>query len=133
LTTTTRATGTFDVKMLPQTPSDLAAAANLGRMTLDKSYRGDLEGAASGEMLAMMTDTPGSAVYVAIERVRGALSGRSGSFALHHTGIMDRNAQGLSIAVVPDSGTEQLAGIRGTLMIRIEGGKHFYDFDYTLP
>ena len=133
MTTTTRATGTFDVKMLPQTPSDLAAAANLGRMTLDKSYRGDLEGAASGEMLAMMTDTPGSAVYVAIERVSGRLNGRQGSFALHHRGVMTRGAPELMVEISPDSGTGELTGIAGTMTIEIRGRDHFYTIDYELP
>jgi hypothetical protein len=45
---------------------------------------------------------------------------------------MTRGAQQLSITVVPDSGTDQLAGLAGQMTIKIEGGKHFYDFEYTL-
>ena len=38
----------------------------------------------------------------------------------------------LSITVVPDSGTGQLAGLAGKMMIKITDGKHFYEFEYTL-
>ena len=46
---------------------------------------------------------------------------------------MTRGTPELRITVVPDSGTDQLAGIAGTLSIQIENGKHSYDLDYTLP
>jgi hypothetical protein len=75
----------------------------------------------------------GSAGYVAIERVTATLAGRSGSFVLQHSGSMDRGAQRLSITVVADSGTGGLAGISGELRITITGGKHFYEFEYSLP
>ena len=38
----------------------------------------------------------------------------------------------LTIIVVPDSGTDELKGISGKLTIKIENGKHFYEFDYSL-
>ena len=74
----------------------------------------------------------GSAGYVAIERVSGTLQGRGGTFVLQHNGIMNRGAPQLSMTVVPDSGTDQLAGLAGTMTINIVDGKHFYDFAYTL-
>jgi hypothetical protein len=123
------ATGTFDVKLTPQSTEDPA----LGRMTLDKQFHGDLEGASKGQMLTGMTDVKGSAGYVAIERVTGALGRRSGTFILQHSGTMTRGAQQLSITVVPDSGTGALTGLQGKLSIQIEGGKHSYDFEYSLP
>lgn len=127
------ARGTFDVKLTPQ-PSDDKSDTPLGRMTLDKVFHGDLEGTSHGEMLTGSTPVKGSAVYVAVERVEGTLQGRKGTFLLHHTGIMTRGAPSLSITVVPDSGTGQLAGISGKLDIQIaEGGKHTYDFEYALP
>jgi hypothetical protein len=128
-----KASGTFEVQMQPLWQSEQTEGATLGRMSLDKKFQGELEGAGKGEMLSAVTATPGSAGYVAIERVTASLHGREGSFVLQHTGIMTRGAQQLSIAVVPDSGTGQLAGLAGKLAIRIEGGKHFYDFDYSLP
>ena len=38
----------------------------------------------------------------------------------------------MAVTVVPDSGTDQLVGLAGTMTIIIEGGKHSYDFEYTL-
>ena len=132
---TSHATGPFDVKLAPQKPeSPVAEAAGLSRMLLDKQYHGDLEATGKGEMLASRPDAKGSGVYVALERVTGTLKGRSGSFVLHHTGIMNRGVPQLAIEVAPDSGTDQLAGLTGKMKINIAAdGKHSYEFDYTLP
>jgi uncharacterized protein DUF3224 len=127
---TTHASGSFEVQVNPQA-QDAAEGSTLGRMSIDKQFHGDLEATGKGEMLTASTDT-GSAVYVAIERVTGMLHGRSGSFALVHHGTMTRDAQQLTITVVPDSGTGQLAGLAGSLTITIVDGKHLYDFEYTL-
>jgi hypothetical protein len=70
---------------------------------------------------------------VAIERVTGTLHGRSGAFALQHSGTMTRGVPQLSVTVVPDSGTGQLVGLTGTMIINIADGKHSYEFEYTLP
>jgi hypothetical protein len=128
------AAGTFDVKIEPQKADNKPAeTAKLGRMSIDKIFHGDLVGTSQGEMLSLMTEVKGSGVYVAIERVNGTLAGKTGSFAMHHTGLMVKGEPSLVVSVVPDSGTGGLTGIAGTLMIKIEGGKHFYEFDYTLP
>ena len=126
----THARGSFEVQINPQM-EDKAEGSTLGRMSLDKQFQGDLEATGKGEMLTAGTDT-GSAVYVAIERVTGTLHGRSGSFALMHIGTMTRDAQQLTITVVPDSGAGQLVGLAGKLAITIVDGQHFYDFEYTL-
>ena len=124
-----RITGEFDVKLTPQDgPADQP-----GRMLLDKQFHGALEARSLGQMLAWRTSVPGSAGYVAMERVTGKLDGREGSFVLQHNATMDKGAQSLNIIVVPDSGTDGLVGLNGRMAIRIEGGKHFYDFDYGLP
>lgn len=130
----TRATGPFDVKLTPQSSDAMPEGTTLGRMSLDKQFHGDLEAVSKGEMLTAMTSVKGSAGYVAIERVTGTLGGRKGTFTLQHSGTMARGAQQLTVTVVPDSGTGDLAGLTGSMAIRIEaGGKHFYDFDYELP
>ena len=129
---TVHAKGMFDVKLVPQ-PADDNLAGVIERMSADKQYHGDLEGSAKGQMLAAGTPVKDSAGYVAVERVTGTLNGRRGSFVLLHRGVMNRGAQSLMITVVPDSGTDQLAGLAGTMGITITDGKHFYDFDYTLP
>ena len=127
------AKGTFEVKITPQTPDGKFEDANMGRMTIDKQFHGDLEGASKGQMLTGMTEVKGSAGYVAMERVTGTLKGRSGSFVLQHSATMNRGAPQLSITVVPDSGAGQLVGLTGKMEIIINNGKHSYDFEYTLP
>jgi len=129
---TNHATGPFEVKVTPQ--DDKSGDSALGRMTLDKQYHGDLEAAGKGQMLTAGTDVKGSGGYVAIERVTGTLRGRTGSFVLQHSGTMTQGVPQLTITVVPDSGTGQLAGIAGKMNIIIAAdGKHSYDFEYTLP
>ena len=128
----THASGEFEVKMTPQPADEKSASTAVGRFTLAKLFRGDLEGTSKGEMLAVMA-AEGSAGYVAMEQVTGTLNGRAGKFALQHSGTMTRGAPQLSVTVVPDSGTDQLKGLAGKMAIKIDGGKHSYEFEYTLP
>ena len=126
-----RAKGTFEVKLNPQ---DEGAGAPVGRMTIDKQFQGDLVGASKGQMLMASSESEkGSAGYVAIEKVTGTLNGRDGTFYLQHDATMNRGAGELNIVVLPDSGTDQLTGLRGTMNIIIDAGKHSYEFDYELP
>jgi Protein of unknown function (DUF3224) len=122
------ASGPFDVKLTAQKPdSEVAQAANLGRMTIDKQFHGDLEAVSKGEMLFEKT-----AGYVALERVTGSLKGRRGSFVLQHSATVKRGVPDLLIFVVPDSGTGELQGLTGKMNIIIApDGKHSYTFDYA--
>jgi hypothetical protein len=130
---TQHAKGPFEVKILPQKPdSDVAEAAKLGRMSIDKQFHGDLDATSKGEMIAAQTEVKGSAGYVAMERVTGTLKGRKGSFVLQHSATMNRGVPELSITVVPDSGTGELTGLTGKMNIIITDGKHSYEFDYGL-
>jgi hypothetical protein len=129
---THHARGTFEVKLAPQTDEGVAPEELLARLTIDKRFQGDLEATSKGQMLSASTAVKGSAGYVAIERVTGTLAGRRGSFVLQHSGTMTRGAPQLVISVVPDSGTDALEGIAGTMTIEIADGKHSYDFAYTL-
>ena len=128
-----KATGTFDVKITPQA-SDLAPEGpNLGRMSIDKTYHGDLDGPAKGEMItAAGIAVKESAAYSAVERVSGTLHGKKGSFALQHTGIMTRGTPSLNVTVVPDSGTGELTGLSGKMDIIIEGKQHSYVLEYEI-
>jgi len=126
----TRVNGEFDVKLNPMAAD--GPEPSIQRLALDKQFRGGLEGTSKGQMLAVNTDIKNSAGYVAIERVTGTLSGRSGSFALQHNGIMTRGEGNLTISVVPDSGTGALTGLAGKMTITITGGKHLYDFEYEI-
>jgi hypothetical protein len=128
---TEHAKGTFDVALKPLEPYNTEEGASIGRMSLDKIFHGDLEAVGKGEMLTAMTDIQNSAGYVAVERIAGTLNGRKGTFAVLHRGIMTRGAPELIITVVPDSGTDELTGLSGTMTITITEGKHIYDFEYT--
>lgn len=126
------AQGTFNVQLTPQPTHDKAPRV-LDRLAIAKQFYGDLEATSAGEMLSASTDVEGSAGYVAIEQVSGTLHGRSGGFVLQHSGSMARGKPGLTISVVPDSGTGQLAGLMGEMTITITEGAHTYGFTYTLP
>jgi hypothetical protein len=121
-----KASGTFEVKLTPVGDSEIA------QRTIEKTFSGDLAATSIGVMLAVGTATKGSAGYVALEKVTGALAGKRGSFALQHFGIMNRGAPELIVRVVPDSGAGELAGIAGSMTINIVEGKHLYELEYTL-
>jgi hypothetical protein len=129
-----RVTGSFEVKVTPQKPdTQVARAANLGRLTIDKRFHGALEGVSKGEMLATHTEVEGSAAYVALERVTGKLNGRSGSFVLQHSATMVRGKPASSVTVVPDSGTGELRGLSGKMIITVApDGGHSYEFDFRV-
>ena len=127
-----RAEGPFNVARAAE-PVHAKAEGLLGRHALDKVFHGALEAVSTGEMLSAGTATPGSAGYVAIEKVTGTLDGRAGSFYLQHSGTLTRGQGTLSIHVIPDSGTDGLTGLKGTMQIVIaEGGKHSYVFEYEV-
>ena len=126
-----QAKGEFEVNLQPLdayiTGED---EINLGRMSIDKIFSGDLAANSKGEMLSAMTAVKGSAGYVAIEQVKGSLSGKDGSFVLQHFATMSHGKNRLVLEVVPDSGAGELIGLSGKMSIKIENGKHYYEFDY---
>lgn len=122
------ATGHFSVETRPEATS----GGGVGRFSLTKTFRGDLQGASTGEMLAVRTQTQGSAGYVLIEHVTGTLQGRSGTFLLQHHGIMDRGQPRLEVVVIPDSGTAGLTGLSGGMSIDA-ADNHAYVLRYSLP
>ena len=127
-----QARGIFEVKVVPLPADEGTDTGGFGRLSIDKTLSGDLAGTSKGQMVGAFTAVEGSAGYVALERVTGTLDGRKGSFILQHSGSMSRGTQTMNVTVVPDSGTEELTGLAGTMQIIIEGKKHSYVFDYTL-
>lgn len=105
----------------------------VGHMTFHKKFDGELDATSVVEMLHVQGGVKGSAVYVAIEHISGTLQGRSGTFCAYHSGVMNRGASSLAIFIVPDSGTDQLEGVAGSMQIDIVDSKHFYTLDFTLP
>ena len=133
-TMTKLAKGTFEVKMTPMTAEDAVGDPTIGRLGMAKQFAGDLDGTSKGQMLGTQSEAvEGSGGYVAMERFTGTLGGKKGSFTMQHIGTMQGGKFDLNVAVVPDSGTGELTGISGKLKIIIEGSKHLYEFDYSLP
>jgi hypothetical protein len=126
------ATGSFEVVMHAEPPYDIDEGASIGRVSLKKQFKGDLEASSSVEMIGARSEVKGSAGYVAIERVTGLLHGRKGTFVLQHSGTMTRGRGELSVTVVPDSATGELKGLSGRMTIEIVDGKHSYGFEYAL-
>lgn len=124
--------GEFEVRHTPEEPVPMGDGAVARHSRFDKHFHGDLDAVSVVHMLAVGTDVPGSAAYVAIERVSGSLQGRAGTFFMQHNGVMARGAPTLSLSVVPDSGAGELAGLSGRMAIDIVDGKHYYTFDFTL-
>jgi len=130
---TMHATGTFVVKMAPAEASAIGQQAGIGRMTIDKTFSGMLEGTSQGEMLTAGTEATGAGAYVALERITGSIDSHKGEFLLMHDGTMLKNSPGAwHVVIVPNSGTGELAGIAGKMTIIIAGGKHSYEFAYTI-
>ena len=129
---TTRATGTFTIETWDATPYDEQDDISLSRTRVTKTFTGEIQGTSTAELL--MAQAPeGSAAYVGMERIVGAVNGRAGSFVLHHSATADRGAQSASWTVVPDSGTGELRGIRGQARIDITSdGGHTFTLDYDL-
>ena len=124
------ARGTFEVTIEAEPPFFEQDGIKLNRNVVRKEFSGDLVGRSEAQMVAAHTATPGSAGYVAIEHFTGSVGGKSGSFVLQHSGLMDRGDAALTVTIVPDSGTGELAGISGTLQIDIDAGTHSYVLEY---
>jgi Protein of unknown function (DUF3224) len=127
VTTTLRATGQFLVDFEPLAADDEV----IGRMRVTKAFTGGLSGTSVAQMLSVGTAVEGSTGHVAVERFTGELDGRHGGFMLVHAGMMRRGETSLAVTVVPDSGTGELLGLRGTFGIDNLGSRHEYTFDYA--
>lgn len=131
--TTRTAAGDFDVKMLPPASGGEATGDGFLRLSMEKTFRGALDGTSVVAMMATSDGKSPAGGYVALERFTGKLDGKAGGFILQHSGIMAPGMMEIRVVVSPGSGTGDLAGIEGTLDIRLEGKKHFYTLTYKLP
>ncbi|MFF5172865.1 DUF3224 domain-containing protein [Micromonospora sp. NPDC000089] len=131
---TTRAEGTFTLDSWDQEAYDEAEGAVLGEARITKTFSGDLTGTSATRILMCRAQVETSAAYAGFERFTGALAGRKGSFVLHHDAVAEGETGSLSWTVVPDSGTDELRGLRGGGQISggPDGG-HRYVLDYELP
>lgn len=115
-------------------PFDERDGVALARVTLSKTFHGDLTATSVVHMLMVTTEVERSRAYVAVERIDGTLHGRTGSFVVRHDAVSDDGEQSLRVSIVPDSGTGALRGIRGGMDIAVApDGSHSYTLDYRLP
>jgi len=126
------AKGTFQIQMTAEPPYSNEDGVSIGRAAFTKQFTGDLVADSKVDMIGARTPEPTSAGYVAIERIVGTLGGKRGSFVVQHTGVMNRGASSLKVTVVPDSGTAELAGLRGEMTIEIIEKVHHYTLTYDL-
>ena len=124
------ARGPLDVNIEAEPPFLEQDGLKLNCNVVRKEFSGDMVGASEARMIAAFTGTPGSAGYVAIEHFTGSVGGKSGSFVLQHSGVMNKGDAQLTVTIVPDSGAGELAGISGTLEIDNDEGQHSYVLDY---
>ena len=124
------ARGTFDVNTEAEPPFLEQDGLKLNRNVVRKEFSGDMVGVSEAQMIAAFTGNPGSAGYVAIDHFTGSVGGKSGSFVLQHSGVMNRGDAQLTVMIVPDSGTGELIGISGTLEIDNDEGRHSYVLHY---
>lgn len=125
----TTTTGRFDLTSWDEETYDDAEGARLQRVRNTKRFEGGIDGVSEANLLMALAPED-AAAYVGIERVTAAIDGRKGTFVLRHSAS---TAVGLDIDVVPNSGTGDLAGLRGVLTIeKSPEGEHTYSFDYEM-
>lgn len=126
------ARGPMDVNIEAEPPFMEQDGLKLNRHVVRKEFSGDMVGASEAQMIAAVTATPGSAGYVAIEHFTGSVGGKTGSFVLQHSGVLNRGDARLEVTIVPDSGAGGLTGISGALEIHNDEGRHSYVLHYKI-
>jgi Protein of unknown function (DUF3224) len=124
----------FEVTGWEPEPLELGepGAVAFGRVTLRKAFSGPLTGSSVVTMTsAAVGESPVG--YAALELVTGTLDGRSGTFVLQHTGVVDDGAPPPAGVVLPGTGTGELSGLRGTMTIEHEESGAVLTLDYDLP
>lgn len=124
--------GSFAIKSIPEQGDSALNKMGGMKMLFEKDFSGDLKAKSIVSMMGLMNRELNSGGYVALEIVEGVLEGKTGSFVLQHSSLMNRGVPGQSITVVPDSGTLELQGIKGQMTIDILEGQHYYTFEYEL-
>jgi hypothetical protein len=127
----TIASGVLDVDYTDERYAE-RAGSQMSRRRLRKVFHGDIEGESAGEFLIAVAPD-GSAAYVGIDGVTAAIRGASGAFVLVHSATRSTDGESAQIEVLPGSATDELAGLSGSLTIRVEpDGTHAYTFDYEV-
>lgn len=108
--------------------SEVEESGKLTRVSVSKSYSGDIQGEGKLEYL-MRYHENGSADFYGLERVTGEIDGRSGSFILEHTGTFKDGKMNQKSIVLNDSGTGDLVGLQGEIKL-IAGHQQEYPFTF---
>ena len=127
-----RATGQFAITSWEQeTYEETDEGLTLTRATVRKTLQGDFAGESRAEVL-LAGDRTGGLAYTALERVVGSIGGRAGSFLLLHGAASEDSATGAPGQIVPGSGTGDLRGLRGTVLVRHDERGATFTLDYDL-
>jgi hypothetical protein len=134
-----RASGTFEVTAFVPTSvvpvPAVETALPVGVATIEKQYAGEVDGRSATVFTSAYDQAAGRGTYVAMESFEGTLAGRAGTFNFVHSATSTgADRAGEYFAIVPSSGTGELAGITGTGTLTVtEDGTHGITFDYELP
>ncbi len=89
------------------------AGGHMGHNSFYKIFTGDIVGTSVVKAIMLMTESPGPAVYVGIERFDCTIQQRKGTFLMTHSAVMANGQQQGVWAIVEGSGTDGLKGISG--------------------
>jgi len=118
------ATGRTAVKMYePKVFDEVPGGPSVTDIHVTETFSGDIEG--DGVVHVVQAARPGgSATFVGIERVRGSIGVKKGSFLLDVRGTVIGKEMGAEWFVIPGSGTGELRGLRGDGGFKAEPGQH---------
>ena len=110
--TRSRARARITVQGSQARPYDEAPSPALTEITLNETFTGDIDGQSSVRALQARRDDH-SARMVSMQRFRGRLGGRQGTFVLQGSEVVENGKIKATWFVVPGSGTGDLSGLRG--------------------
>jgi Protein of unknown function (DUF3224) len=108
----TRAKAKITVQGSEAEPYDQTVSPALAEIRLTEMFAGDIEGESPVRALQVLRDDK-SARLVSMQRFRGKLAGREGTFVLQGSEIVEKGKIKAAWFVVPGSGTGELSGLRG--------------------
>ena len=110
--TRTRARAKITVHLSEANPYDQTTSPALVDISLNETFTGDIDGESTVRALQVRRDDQ-SASMVSVQRFRGRMGGRQGTFVLQGTEIVANGKIEASWFVVPQSGTGGFVGLRG--------------------
>lgn len=127
---TRHAESAYEIKNWDEKTYDEGAEGkHLTQCSVTQVYHGDIEGESLSTFL-MAPAGEGSASYVGLERITGALGGKSGSFIIQFQGNFAGGLPRFSGFIVPDSGTGELHGLKGQASMEAKDGKPTVTLEY---